>query len=164
MRPLLPVRSILTALTLTVVLIPGTASADVDLGVLTCKSVPRARVDLVIRSTADIRCALTYPGGQIERYKGETGIALGLDLSFKANEKFAFTVISSSTVRPGTHSLTGKYFGSKVPAMASPALGTAGLVGGYDDRIGLNPVAVGSSSGVGIAAGIGFLYIEPEKP
>lgn len=141
----------------------GSSADNGDLGVLTCKFIPKSRVALSVRSTADIRCSIEYPGGQIERYVGETGIALGLDLSFKGNDRFAFTVISSSSITPGQHSLTGKYFGSKVAATEGTRLGSAGLVGGYADRIGLNPVAIGKNNGVGIAAGIGFLYIEPDR-
>lgn len=157
------VQSSITALLLMILLVPKSGASDEDLGVLTCKFVPQSRVSLEVRSTADIRCSLQYPGGQVERYKGETGVALGLDVSFKGNDKFAFTVISSSSVTPGQHSLSGKYFGSKVAAIESARLGSAGLVGGYADRFGLNPVALEKKNGVGIAAGIGFLYIEPDR-
>lgn len=151
------------ALLLMFALAPNAGATDDDLGVLTCRHVSKSRVSLTVRSTADIRCSIEYPGGQVERYKGESGIAMGLDLSFKDNEKFAFTVISSSSVTPGQHSLSGKYFGSKVAAIESARLGSAGLVGGFADRIGLNPVALEKNNGVGIAAGIGFLYIEPDR-
>ncbi len=163
MGPRLVRRFKLAAILLTVALAPESGAADEDLGVLTCKYVSKSRVALEVRSTADIKCSIKYAGGEVERYKGESGIANGLDLSFKGNDRFAFSVISSSSVTPGQHSLTGKYFGSKVAATESARLGSAGLVGGYADRIGLNPVAIGKSNGVGIAAGIGFLYIEPDR-
>ncbi len=162
MRPIRTCFFVLAAIPLMIALAPTSSLADIHVGVLTCKSVPQSGVSLVVRSTADIRCAIKYSGGRVERYKGESGIALGLDLSFKGNEKFAFKVISSSGVEPGKHSLTGKYFGSRPTANTTSSVGTAGLVGGYDDSFGLDPVALEAAKGVGIAAGIGFLYIEPD--
>ena len=163
MGPTFLLRSSIAALVLTIALVPETKATDEELGVLTCKYVSKSRVALAVRSTADIRCSIKYPGGQVERYKGESGIAMGLDLSFKGNDKFAFNVISSSNITPGEHSLSGKYFGSKSAATESVRLNSAGLVGGFADRIGLNPVALEKNNGVGIAAGIGFLYIEPDR-
>jgi hypothetical protein len=163
MGPTFLIRSSIAALMLTIALAPESRATDEDLGVLTCKYVSKSRVSLAVRSTADIRCSIKYAGGQVERYKGESGIAMGLDLSFKGNDKFAFNVISSSSITPGQHPLSGKYFGSKVAATESVRLNSAGLVGGFADRIGLNPVALEKNNGVGIAAGIGFLYIEPDR-
>ena len=162
MGPTLSRRSKIAAMLLMIALAPESGATDEDLGVLTCNYVSKSRVRLAVRSTADIRCSIKYTGGQVERYKGESGIAMGLDLSFKGNDKFAFTVISTSSVTPGQHSLSGKYFGSNVAATESTRLNSAGLVGGFADRIGLNPVALEKNNGVGIAAGIGFLYIEPD--
>lgn len=161
-RSLVSVRSFLAAVLLAVSLVPRAGAGGVDLGVLTCKSIAGSRVTLLVRSTVDIRCALEYASGQVERYKGETGIMLGLDLSFNGHDKFAFTVISSTHVEPGRHALTGKYFGNKAAAVTGVGSGVAGLVGGADDGFGLSPVALEAPHGVGIAAGIGFLYIEPE--
>lgn len=161
--PLVSVRFFVASALLAILLVPRAGPAEVHLGVLTCKPVPASRVTLLVRSTADIRCALEYSGGQVERYKGETGIILGLDLNFNGQEKFAFTVISSTRVEPGKHALTGKYFGSKASTIAAGGFDGAGLVGGSEDSIGLNPVALEARYGVGIAAGIGFLYIEPEQ-
>ncbi len=163
MGPMSSLRSSTAAILLAAFLAPDSSASDEDLGVLTCKYVSKSRVSLAVRSTADIRCSIKYPGGQVERYKGESGIAMGLDLSFKGNDRFAFSVISSSSVTPGQHSLSGKYFGSKVAASESRRLNSAGLIGGFADRIGLNPIALEKNNGVGIAAGIGFLYIEPDR-
>ena len=101
--------------------------------------------------------------GNVERYKGETGIALGLDLSFKEKETFGFSVISANTVTAGSHALAGKYGGGKATASLGVGLGAAALVGGNDDNFGLNPLALSTEQGVGAAAGIGFLYIEADK-
>ncbi|MDX1513034.1 MAG: DUF992 domain-containing protein [Gammaproteobacteria bacterium] len=158
-----PFRSLVAAAAMLSVLSPGIASAEVELGILHCKSVPGSRVNLVIRSTVDVRCEMKYAGGVTERYKGETGIALGLDLSFKGDEEFGFSVISASEVKPGNHTISGKYIGGKASASLGVGAGAAVLVGGSNDNFGLNPLALEANKGVGVAAGIGFLYIEPDK-
>ena len=155
-------RATLGAVILGVFFAPA-AVADVELGVLICKSVPDSRVNLLMRSTVDIKCTLQYAGGAMEHYKGETGIAIGLDLSFKGDEEFAFTVIAASAIAPGNHPLSGKYIGGKASASAGFGIGAAALVGGSRDGFGLNPVSLEANRGVGIAGGIGFLYIEPDS-
>jgi len=136
------------------------ASAKVEIGILTCKTIPGSRVNLLIRSTTDVNCEFKDSQGKVEQYKGESGIALGLDLSFKSDETFAFSVISSSTAGAGSHSLAGKYVGGKASASLGVGLGAAVLVGGSDDNFGLNPIAIGTNQGIGASVGIGFLYIE----
>lgn len=138
-------------------------SAGIQVGVLTCSVVPGSRVNLLIRSTADVSC--TYENqGQTEKYKGETGIALGLDLSFKNDEKFAFAVLAASAdVKPGAHALAGKYVGGTLGANVGVGVSASALVGGGSKNISLQPLALGTSKGVGAAGGIGFLYIEAEK-
>ncbi|MFT5445912.1 MAG: hypothetical protein ACI9DC_001074 [Gammaproteobacteria bacterium] len=143
---------------------PFAAVADsVKLGVLSCKTVPGSRVNLLIRSTADVTCVFEDTKGAKENYKGESGIALGLDLSFKTSEDFAFAVISTSERTAGSHSLAGKYIGGKATASVGVGLGAAALLGGNNDQFGLNPLALGTNEGVGVAAGVGFLYIEAAK-
>lgn len=134
--------------------------AGVQLGILQCDVVPGSRVNLLIRSTADVTC--TYDNqGTIERYNGEAGIALGLDLSIKSDEKMAFAVIAaSSDVKPGAYALEGKYVGGQAAAAAGIGLGAKVLVGAGDKNLSLQPLALETSTGLGASAGLGFLYIE----
>ena len=128
---------------------------------LTCSVVPGSRVNLLIRSTADVNCVYSK-GGATEHYVGETGIALGLDLSFKRDEKMAFTVIAASEdVSPGARALGGRYVGGELSAAAGLGLGAKALVGGGAKNIGLQPIALESSTGLGASGGLSFLYIEP---
>lgn len=139
------------------------ASADVVVGVLNCTTVPGSRINLLIRSTSDITCEFTDADGNSEKYNGESGIALGLDLSFKSEETFAFSVISANKANAGSHALAGKYGGARATASAGVGLGAAALVGGSDDNFGLNPLALSAEKGIGASAGIGFLYLEAAK-
>lgn len=138
--------------------------AGLQLGVLNCTVVPGSRVNLLVRSTADVECTWEY-AGQTEKYKGETGIALGLDLSFKENEAIAFGVIAASQdVTPGKYALAGKYVGGQADAALGVGVGAKVLVGGGAKNISLQPLALSGSTGsVGASAGIGFLYIEAAK-
>ena len=139
---------------------PAQAAGGLEVGVLTCSVVPGSRINLIIRSTADVKCVYSK-GGQSEEYVGDTGIALGLDLSFKQNEKMAFTVIAASAdMAPGAGALAGKYVGGELSAAAGLGLGAKALVGGGAKNIGLQPLAIESSTGLGASGGLSFLYIE----
>ena len=131
-------------------------------GVLNCEAVEGSRVNLLVRSTVDVVCTFEGESGTQYSYRGETGIALGLDLSFRKNESFAFTVISSSKGVPAKEALAGKYVGASASATVGVGLGAAALVGGSAKSFGLNPLAIEANEGFGISGGIGFLYIEPQ--
>ena len=138
-------------------------SHGIELGVLKCTVVPGSRVNLLIRSTADVECEFNN-NGTVERYKGETGIGLGLDLSFKSDEKMHFSVITaSSDVSAGSYALAGKYVGGELSAAAGVGLGAKALVGGSNDSFSLQPLALETSKGLGASGGLSFLYIEPDK-
>lgn len=167
MNPARPLKSILmTALLALGAHVPAALAeeqAGIELGVITCEVVPGSRVNLLIRSTADVLCVFDNQGTK-ERYKGETGLALGLDLSFKSNEKLAFTVIAAaSDVRPGAHALAGKYHGGRAAAAAGVGLGAAVLVGGGGKNVSLQPLALETATGIGVSGGIGYLYLEPDN-
>ena len=137
--------------------------SGIQVGIITCAVIPNSRVNLLIRSTADFECVYENQG-TTEKYIGDTGIALGLDLSFKQNEKFAFTVFAASAdVQPGAHALAGKYVGGTLGASAGVGLSASALIGGGAKNISLQPLALGTNTGIGASGGIGFLYIEAAK-
>jgi hypothetical protein len=137
--------------------------SGIQVGIVTCSVIPESRVNLLIRSTADVECVYENHG-KTEKYIGETGIALGLDLNFKQNEKFAFTVIAASAdVQPGAHALAGKYVGGTLGATAGVGLSASALIGGGAKNISLQPLSLGTNTGIGASGGIGFLYIEAAK-
>ena len=138
------------------------SAAEIELGILTCDAVPGTRLNLIVRSTVDIKCTFKHAGGE-EHYQGETGIGLGIDLSIRTNEKFSFSVIAATELAPGNHAIAGKYVGGKASVSLGVGLGAAVLIGGSNDSFGLNPLALETNEGIGFAAGLGFLYIEPDK-
>ena len=139
-------------------------TAGLQVGIIKCTVVPGSRVNLLIRSTADVDSTWEY-GGAVEKYRGETGIALGLDLSFKDNESIAFGVIAASAdVTPGKYALAGKYVGGQADAALGVGVGAKVLVGAGNKNVSLQPLALSGSTGsLGASAGIGFLYIEAAK-
>ena len=166
------VQHIIKSLTLAPVLFIAlggfTAAAEetsgLQVGVITCKVVPGSRTNLLLRSTADVDCTWEYAGA-VEKYRGETGIAFGLDLSFKGDETIAFGVIAASQdVTPGKYALTGKYVGGTADAALGVGVGAKVLIGGGNKNVSLQPLALSGSTGsAGASAGVGFLYIEPAK-
>ena len=150
--------SLLAAVVLVVPLHSSLAQDHTEAGVLTCEQVG-ARVNLIIHSTADIACEFTDTEGNVERYQGETGVGLGIDLQWKKEEHMAFTVLAA--VGAGAAALTGKYIGGGASAAIGGGLGAAVLVGGSADQFSLQPIAVSGSTGFGAAAGVTYLYIQP---
>ncbi len=135
------------------------AQSGVNIGILTCKKVPGG-INLIIHSVTNIECEFSNGNGK-ERYKGETGVALGIDLEWNASKNIAYTVISATKdVRMGSHSLAGKYAGAKASASVGVGVGAQVLVGGGNNNFSLQPLALEVSTGLGAAAGIGYLYLE----
>ncbi len=137
--------------------------AGVQVGVLKCTTVAGSRVNLIIRSTADVTCEYDNQG-TLERYRGETGIGLGLDLSFTSDEVMHFAVVAASNdTTPGAYALAGKYVGGELNAAAGIGLGAKGLVSVGNSSFGLQPIAINTATGLGVSGGLSFLYIEPDK-
>lgn len=140
------------------------ADAGVKLGVLRCDQVPGTGINLLIHSTVAVRCTFTSAtGGPHVRYQGETGIGLGIDLNWNKTESIAFTVFGATTNVSGAHPLTGKYVGGRASASAGVGGGVQALVGAGRNHFTLQPLAIESARGVGVAAGLGYLYLEPGR-
>ncbi len=133
------------------------------IGTLTCTTVPGTHKTLLIRSSVDLDCV--YQSGKIEeKYKGETGIALGVDLNIKQDETLVWRVLApSANVEPGNYALAGKYKGAKASATVGVGVGANVLIGGSKESFTLQPVSLAGSTGVGVAGGLGYLYLEAAK-
>ena len=145
---------------------PAPAYADdpgVRIGVLVCEAIPGSGYNLLITSKVDIKCTFEDPEGNKEYYVGETGIGLGVDLGFKTRQRIAFTVLSlTSDYKIGSYALSGKYIGGKARVALGVGGGVAALVGGGEKNFSLQPLALEGCEGVNVAAGLGYLYIEPD--
>lgn len=146
---------------LAVPILPAFAADEVEIGVLTCTTVPGTRFNLIIRSTVDVECTFAGSAGGEEHYQGETGIGLGIDLNLNREEQIAFTVLSAGAREVGDYALTGRYAGAKASATVGIGVGVAVLVGGGSKSFTLQPLALEGSTGLGLSGGIGYLYLEP---
>lgn len=141
------------------------AGSGVQSGILTCENIPGSGINLIIHSVTKIRCNFKSTDGTVvEKYKGETGIGLGVDLSWKREDKIAFAVVTATKdIGPGNYFLAGKYLGGKANVTLGVGGGAASLVGGSKDSIGLQPLALEESKGLGVSGGLGYLYLEPDR-
>ncbi|MGH8590163.1 MAG: DUF992 domain-containing protein [Gammaproteobacteria bacterium] len=57
-----------------------------------------------------------------------------------------------------------KYTGAKASATAGVGVGANVLIGGGQKSFTLQPLSLTGSTGVGVAGGVGYLYLEPDKP
>lgn len=130
-------------------------------GTLTCKTVPGSGYNILIHSARDVRCVFKGTNGQTARYKGRAGIGLGVDLAFDVKTNITFAVLAANFKR-GANQLAGSYVGGK----AAVALGVGGgaqiLIGGGNKSIALQP-ALSATQGFQVAAGLGYLSLEPTK-
>lgn len=139
------------------------AAGGVAMGVLECSSVRGSGTNWVLHSSVAVNCKFSSPYGE-ERYRGETGIGFGVDLSYIQDRWMAFTVIGgASDVTAGAHALSGKYFGGKAGATVGVGGGAAVLLGGGSKNISLQPLAVEGNTGVGASGGLAYLFLEPRK-
>jgi Protein of unknown function (DUF992) len=135
---------------------PTREQRGVQVGILSCDTVPGSGTNWIVRSTVDLTCIFDGPWGS-ERYRGESGIALGVDLKFNRREKIAFAVIAAaSDIRSRTHALAGRYYGGKASATLIYGVGAAALIGGGAKNVALQPLAVESSTGFGLSGGVGY--------
>ncbi len=139
------------------------SSAGTKVGILTCKTVPNSGVNLILHSTVNVKCTFkSTAGGSVEKYKGETGIGLGIDLNINRQETIGYTVLSAD-FKPGTYQLAGKYGGAGASATVGAGVGAQVLIGGNKRSISLQPLVLSASTGAGVAAGLTYLYLEPDK-
>ena len=141
----------------------GTESrADVELGTLTCSRIAGTGFNIIIYSKADVRCTFAGSAGSEQWYQGSTGVALGVDLKWNVEQSIYFAVVSSTRgFAPEGDFLSGKYAGVKAEAAVGVGVGAAVLVGGNDDTLSLQP-AIETSKGAGVAAGLGYLNMDPD--
>ncbi len=142
-----------------------TGSPGIKVGVLKCNQVPGSGVNLLIHSTVQVTCLYTSVTGERQAiYKGETGIGLGIDLNWNKSETIAFTVFGvSMDTGPDKHPLAGKYLGVRASVAVGIGLGAQVLVGGGRSQFTLQPLAIEQTKGFGVAAGLGYLYLEPAR-
>lgn len=137
-------------------------SDGTKLGKLECKTVEGSGTNLLIHSTVDVNCTFSSTAGELENYKGETGIGLGIDLSFDKQSSFVFAVMAAD-FKPGEYKFAGKYYGAGADATIGRGIGAGVLVGGSSKSVSLEPIGLSATRGAGVSGGLTYLYLEPDK-
>ena len=132
------------------------------LGKLECQTVAGSGTNLLIHSTADVLCTFTSTAGESEHYKGETGVGLGIDLSFDKQADFVFAVMAADFEK-GSYKFAGKYFGAGGDVSIGRGIGAGVLIGGSKKSVSLQPLGLSATKGAGVSAGLTYLYLEPDK-
>lgn len=130
-----------------------------QIGMLTCKTVPGTRSNLIIRSTVDVECTYSQDDAD-EMYVGETGIGLGIDLNIKKDATMKYAVFAHVKPNAGSGALSGRFGGVKGAATVGIGVGAAVLVGGGANQISLQPLALEGSTGFGVEGGATYLYLQ----
>lgn len=142
--------------------VPKATADESKLGTLTCERAGDGGYNLIITSKTPVRCIFSDDQGSEQWYVGAAGVLLGVDVSWKPKETIYFAVASSTRqFTPEGAFLSGEYAGVSADAAVGVGGGASLLVGGSDDTTSLQP-AVRSSQGVGVAAGLGYLNIDPD--
>ena len=140
------------------------ASAAIQAGVLRCNIA--GGIGAVVASQKPVSCAFRPSvRAPVELYTGSF-TRIGLDLSATNAGVLTYNVVSlTDTLAP--FSLAGSYTGPGVGLTLGGGLGVDALVGGNANQVTLQPIAVSTSTGLGINAGIGSLSLTPagtERP
>lgn len=127
-----------------------------EVGALECSIDPG--MGWVIGSQKTMQCRFTAHDGSIsEPYEG-TVTKIGIDIGVTGRSTILWNVVApTSAMRPGA--LAGTYAGVSAEATAVAGVGANVLVGGSSQTISLQPVSIGSQTGVNIAAGIGAIRL-----
>ena len=137
------------------------AQAGVKAGILKCRSVLGTKRNLLVYSTQKVTCVFESTDGSIEHYGGKTGIGFGIDLQLESNETLVYAVLSGTGDR-GKSTLAGRYVGVEASAEIGVGGTAAVLIGGGNDSVTLQPIALGvRAGGVGVSAGVGYLNLAP---
>jgi hypothetical protein len=124
------------------------ARADVQVGVLTCRSLTAA--SYIIVSDQPFNCVFTPSvGGPLQYYQGNIH-RFGAQVGFSSNVALGWAVFAP-TPRVGPGTLAGVYGGVSAGAAVGVGVGANGLVGG-NNSFALQPVSVEGQSGLNVVA------------
>lgn len=124
------------------------ARADVQVGVLTCRSLSAA--SYIIVSDQPFNCVFTPSAGGPVQYYQATVHRVGVQVGFSSNVALGWAVFAP-TASVGTGALAGNYGGVSAGAAIGVGVGANGLVGG-NNSFALQPVSVEGQSGLNVVA------------
>ena len=124
------------------------ARADVEVGILSCRSL--VATSYIIVSDQSFNCIFTPSAGGPVQYYQATLHRVGAQVGFSGNVALGWAVFAPTpSVGPGA--LTGVYGGVSAGAAVGLGVGANGLVGG-NNSFALQPVSVEGQSGLNVVA------------
>lgn len=136
---------------------PAEAQGGVRVGTLECNTA--GRTGFLIGSSSTLDCTFRHVANMPpERYRG-TMTVVGIDIGATTNARMVWRVLApTSDIGPGA--LAGRYTGVTAQATAAVGVTANALVGGFNRSIVLNPISLGTQTGVNLAAGVSRLRLE----
>jgi hypothetical protein len=129
-------------------------SAGFKVGTLTCHF--DTSVGWLIGSVKEADCLYKGINGEEQLYTAELG-RLGVDVGVTGAQTVVWAVIAPGKAQP--ESLEGTYVGASAEATAIVGLTANALLGGFKKSIALQPVSIGSQTGLNVALGVGSLKL-----
>jgi hypothetical protein len=125
-------------------------AAGIETGILTCNEA--GGWGFVFGSSHALHCTFTRNDQRIERYEGQIS-KFGVDIGYVQGGVIVWAVFAPTAIEvPGA--LAGAYGGATAGASLLVGANANALLGGSTNSIALQPLSVGSSTGINIAAGI----------
>ncbi|HEY1474040.1 MAG TPA: DUF992 domain-containing protein [Pseudolabrys sp.] len=140
---------------------PTPARADVETGMLTCRSAHPSSFVVVSAQTFDCIFA-PAAGGPAQHYEA-TIHRFGAQIGVSEDTSLGWAVFAATPrVRPGA--LAGGYGGVSAGATVGIGAGANGLVGGLDNSFALQPISLQGQTGLNVVATVTSLDLRSLAP
>lgn len=137
------------------------ARADVEAGMLTCKSAQNG--SYVVVSMRAFDCSFTPTvGGPVQHYSASVQ-RFGAQIGFDNNVTLAWAVFAA-TAHVGQGSLAGAYGGVSAGAAVGVGAAANGLYGGLNNSFTLQPLSVEGQTGLNVIATVTGLQLQSAAP
>ena len=137
------------------------ARADVEVGMLTCRS-PETAGYIVVSARA-FNCVFAPSSGAPAQYYQGTVHRFGAQIGVTNDVALGWAVFAA-TSRVGPGALAGGYVGVSGGAAVGVGVGANGLVGGLNNSFALQPVSVEGQTGLNVIATVTGLDLQPVRP
>lgn len=132
--------------------IPGSEEGRIEAGYLNCEYTDGSSV--IVASERSFDCTYQSAEGDrpMEKYTA-TISNYGVDLMVTDEKTLRWAVLAPATIDSNMGSLEGNYGGVSADAALGYGIGADVLVGGLEDSVALQPVALSTGKGLGAAIG-----------
>lgn len=147
--------------------IPGSSDGRIEAGYLNCEYTGGSSI--IVKSERSFDCTFLSAEGDrpVEKYTA-TIESYGVDLMVTDAKTLRWAVLAPATMNSNIGSLEGNYGGASADAALGYGIGADLLVGGLEESVALQPVAVSTGTGLGAAVGyeqvtLSYQGVEPDE-